>query len=121
MSFNDTYGNPMGRTSRGHFIAGLIVLALVTVFYYHFVKGRNGEWVLATLLFPWTVLCARRLQDMGVTPLLLAVPVALIVATVGMHFYKPEFAQLYPLSLAAAAVSALTVLWCLVGKGKTAA
>ncbi len=119
MNFEDTFANPMGRTARGPFVAALIVLAVAVAFYYFLVHaGRNGEWVLITLLYPGFVLVARRLRDMGQTIWLLAAPLALIVTSVWMHMSGQQPQLQGPVCVAAVLISAGFVLWGLVGKAK---
>jgi uncharacterized membrane protein YhaH (DUF805 family) len=118
MNFNAVFANPVGRTARGHFIAGLIVLLAVTAFYFLLVKGRNGEWVLVTLLYPGFVLLARRLHDLGVTAWLLLVPLALMAATVWLNMFSHDAALARPVTLAALAVSAVFALWGCIAKGQ---
>ncbi len=38
----ESFANPGGRTSRGQFAIGLIIVALVAAFYYFRVKGTTG-------------------------------------------------------------------------------
>jgi len=122
MSFEYTFANPKGRTSRGAFIPALLVLLAAAAFYYFLVKaGRNGEWVLVTLLFPAVVLHARRLHDMGQTAWLLLAPAALIIAAAGMHLANRGAHFQGPVALAALVVSAGFVLWGVVGKGQAEA
>jgi uncharacterized membrane protein YhaH (DUF805 family) len=119
MSFETTFAYPAGRTSRGGFILALVVLLAVTAFYYFLVKaGRNGQWVLATLLFPAFVLHARRLHDMGMTAWLLVIPGALDIAFAWFVLSDSNSALLRPVGLAALAVTAAFALWGLVGKGQ---
>ena len=121
MNFETTFANPMGRTARGPYIAGLVVLALAVAFYVLLVHaGRNGEWVLVTLLYPGFVLVGRRLHDMGKTAWLLLLPAALIAASVWMHMAgKDVGGQLQqPVSIAAHVAGAAFVLWGLIGKGQ---
>ncbi len=120
MSYISVFANPMGRTARGEFIGGLIVLVLVAAFYVWRVPGLNGAWVLFTLLFPAFVLHARRLHDMGLTAWLLLPPGVLLGAAIWPHSGPPaSYAQ--PLLLAGLGVAALVALWCCVGKGKAEA
>src|SRR4051794_38940382 len=121
MAFEPLFANPNGRTSRGHFLGGLIVLLAVVAFYYVLVKGRTGEWCLLILLFPATVLHARRLHDMGRTAWLLLAPVGLFVALAWLHMSKRDPQLEAPLTAAALAVAAAFVLWGLLGKGQAEA
>jgi len=118
MTFEALFVNPMGRTGRNPYVGGLAVL-LATAAFYHFLvhAGRNGEWVLVTLLYPGFVLLARRLHDMGQTAWLLAAPLVLIAASVWMHMFGQP-SQLYgPVCVAAVVVSVGFMVWGLVGKG----
>ncbi len=122
MSFENTFVNPKGRTARGAFIPALIVILAAAAFYHFLAKaGRNGEWVLLTLLLPALVLHARRLHDMGQTAWLLLAPAALIVAAAGMHMSGQDGQVQSGLALAALVVSAGFVLWGVVGKGRAEA
>lgn len=122
MTFQSLFASPMGRTARGPFVGALIVLLLAAAFYAFLVHaGRNGEWVLVTLLYPAIVLHARRLHDMGKTAWLLLAPVALIGVAVWMHMSgRKDQIQDY-VSLAACIVAACFALWGLVGKGQAGA
>ena len=121
MSFENTYTNPTGRTSQGQFIGGFIVLVAAAAFYFFLVKaGRNGEWVMATLLFPALVLYARRLNDMGLTGWLALAPIALGVAAFAQRlgFLKLDGQMGAALPLVALGVGAVFALWCAVAKSK---
>lgn len=123
MSFETLYVYPNGRTSRADFLRGLLPLLAAAAFYALVVKaGRNGEWVLITLLFPAAVLLARRLHDLGQTAWLLLLPGALAVAAIWLHMANPTDPPLEPAAaLAATVIGAGFVLWSLVGKGQAAA
>jgi hypothetical protein len=114
MNYESLYAFPGGRTERGPYAGALIPLILAAVFYFVFVKGRNGEWVLATLLYPATVLLARRFRDMGMTPWMLIAPLGLDLAAIWMHMFQKNNL----LAGAAAGISAAFVLWGLIGKTK---
>jgi uncharacterized membrane protein YhaH (DUF805 family) len=119
MNYQSLFANPAGRTSRGRFVGALIVLLLVAAFYYFLVKaGRNGEWVLFTLLYPAFVLHARRLHDMGRTAWLLIIPGALFAAAIWLLMISGDARLGGPVTLSALAVSAAAALWGLIGKGQ---
>jgi uncharacterized membrane protein YhaH (DUF805 family) len=121
LNFEALFANPNGRTSRGDFVGALIPLLAAAAFYFFLVKGRNGEWVLVTLLFPAAVLHARRLHDMGQTAWLLLIPGVLNIAAIWLHMGSGN-PELQPrLTLAALVVSAGFVVWGLVGKGQVQA
>ncbi len=121
MTFEALYVNPGGRTARGPFIGGLIVLLLAAAFYAFVVTGRTAQFCLVVLIFPAIVLHARRLHDMGRTAWLLAAPGALLVATAWLHLYGAGPPLAPPVSAAALVVSAGFVLWALLGKGQSEA
>ncbi len=118
MSYETLFANPSGRTSRGAFLGALIPLLAAAALYYFLVKGRNGEWVLVTLLFPAAVLQARRLHDLGQTAWLLLIPGALDATAIGLHMARRQPELPPALTWAALAVSAGFVVWGLVGKGQ---
>jgi uncharacterized membrane protein YhaH (DUF805 family) len=121
MSFDSLYARPAGRTSRAAFIAALIVLVAVTAFYFTFVKGRNGEWVLVTLLFPGFMLAAGRLHDMGRTAWMLLAPAAPAAVAVWLHMYDRGAPMERPASWLAIGLCAAFLLWGLIGKGQEGA
>jgi uncharacterized membrane protein YhaH (DUF805 family) len=120
MNYNSLFASPMGRTSKGPFIGALVVLLLATGFYWYFVKGLNGEWVLFTLLFPTFMLHAGRLHDMGQSAALSMVPLGLL----GVAFWPrtgaaPSYdSWLIPVSLV---VYAAFAVWCCLAKGQDGA
>ena len=122
MSFENTYVNPKGRTSRAAFIPALLVVLAAAAFYHFLARaGRNGEWVLLTLLLPALVLHARRLHDMGQTAWLLLAPAALIIAAAWLHMSGQDGQLQGGLALAAVAVSGAFILWCAAAKGQAEA
>jgi uncharacterized membrane protein YhaH (DUF805 family)/uncharacterized membrane protein YphA (DoxX/SURF4 family) len=79
-SWNALFVQPNGRTSRGHFLAALLPLALGILWYA--LKGPAVDyapWGVLVLLYPAVVLHVRRLHDMGRTGWLMAVPAVLTV------------------------------------------
>jgi uncharacterized membrane protein YhaH (DUF805 family) len=123
MTWDPTFAWSTGRTPRADYIKALVVLVLAAAFYTFIAKsGRNGEWVLATLLYPGFVLVAGRLHDMGQTGWLLLVPGVLDVVALGLHFFPPaNFALTAPIGVAAYVVSIAFLVWGLVGKGQAGA
>jgi uncharacterized membrane protein YhaH (DUF805 family)/uncharacterized membrane protein YphA (DoxX/SURF4 family) len=123
MSWNQTFAWSTGRTSQVDYVKALIPLILAAAFYTFLAKtGRNGEWVLATLLYPGFVLVAGRLHDMGQTAWLLAIPGVIDVAALGLHFFPPaNFTLTAPIGVAAYVVSSAFLLWGLAMKGQGAA
>jgi len=50
MTFESTFVNAGGRTSRGQFFPALLTLLAVVVFYAMLVKGRTGQWTAPELM-----------------------------------------------------------------------
>jgi len=122
MNYDTTLANPTGRTARGPYVAGAVVLALAVAFYIFLVHaGRNGEWVLVTFLYPGFVLLARRLHDMGKTAWLLVAPGALFAAGIWLHMFTKDTQLGGQLILGGLGVSAVLALWGLVGKSQDGA
>lgn len=120
MLFDSVFVNPKGSSSRGEFIAALITLLAVVVFYVLLVPGRSGLWSLAVLLFPAVVLHARRLNDMGRTPWLLLVPAILMVAAFKIWLDVASLGATFDTAvpLIALAVSAAFALWGCIGSAR---
>ncbi len=121
MTFESTFVNATGRTSRSQFIPALITLLAATALYVVFVKGRSGQWSLLVLLFPAFVLHARRLHDMGRPALLLLVPGALIAASIWLRMTSNGTQVEAAVTYLALGVSALFAVWGLIGKSQAAA
>ena len=121
MNFDTLFVNAGGRTGRGQFIGALITLLAVFAFYYFLVPGRNSQWVQLVLLYPGTVLLARRLHDMGQTAWLLVVPAALILVNAWLYLFNPGASSKGIVTAAAVVVAAAFIVWGLVGKGQAEA
>lgn len=88
-SWNTLFVQPNGRTSRGHFLAALIPLALGILWYAR--KGPAVDyvpWGVLVLLYPAVVLHVRRLHDMGLTGWLMAFPAVLTVVAMGIWAHR---------------------------------
>ena len=118
MNYDTLFVFPNGRTARNQYIGAVIVLLLAFAVYYFYVPGRNGEWVKLTFLYPALVLHARRLRDMGQSVWLLIVPTAVLLATAYLYLFDPMNSAKSAVTWAGIAVSALFILWGLVGKSK---
>jgi uncharacterized membrane protein YhaH (DUF805 family) len=118
MTYESLFVDGRGRTSRRHFIAALLVLLAVAVFYGYFVRGRTAQFCVAVLIFPAIVLHARRLHDMGRAAWTLALPAVLLLATAWFYLYDAESTLKTPVMMAAFAVSAGFTIWALAGKGQ---
>lgn len=123
MTWNETFAWSTGRTSRADYLKALVPLILAAAFYTLLAKtGRNGEWVLATLLYPGFVLVAGRLHDMGQTGWLLLAPGLLDAAALWLHFFSdPKAAITVDVGMAAYVVSIAFLVWGLALKGQEAA
>ena len=114
MTFEQLFVDPRGRTSRRDFLPALAVVIAVTLFYALLVRGRTGQFCLLVLLYPAAVLHARRLQDMGRSVWLLALPLVVLLASFGIRLKylswgEPAAATLPDIALVLCAVLAL---WC---------
>jgi len=124
-SWNPLFAWSTGRTSRMTYIKALIPLVLAAAFYTFLAKtGRNGEWVLATLLYPGFVLVAGRLHDMNITGWVLLAPGLLDAVALWLHFFPTGNGGLSAnviIGAIAYAVSVAFILWGLIGKGSVEA
>ena len=123
MNFESLFVNPNGRTPRGEFVAALITLVVVVLFYKYLVTGRTAQWCLAVMIFPGFILHARRLHDMGYSAWLLAVPTVLMIAAfaIWLSLFTLGAQADTIVSLTALIVSAAFAIWGCVGKGQTEA
>ena len=123
MNFESLFVNPNGRTSRGQFVAALITLLAVVVFYAFLVGGRTSQFCLLVLVFPAVILHARRLHDIGYTAWLLLAPGVLMIAAFAIWLGYISFGA--PLDAAvpliALAVSAGFALWGCIGRAQAEA
>jgi uncharacterized membrane protein YhaH (DUF805 family) len=112
--------NPKGRTSRDHFMAALIPLALVVWFYARSGPDIYAPWDLLVLLFPAVVLHARRLHDMGHNGWLLLAPAVLTIAAMAIWARVVTLgAQLdVAVPVAALVVFVAVALWGCIGKSQ---
>lgn len=122
-SWNQTFAWSTGRTSRIDYVKALVPLLLAAAFYTFLAKtGRNGEWVLATLMYPGFVLVAGRLHDMGQTGWLLLAPGLLSVVALWLHFFSdPKATLTVDVGAAAYVVCIAFLAWGLAMKGQGAA
>jgi uncharacterized membrane protein YhaH (DUF805 family) len=121
MNFESVFIDPRGRIARAPFVGALIILLLVAALYFFLVGGLSGDWCLVVLIYPFIVLNARRLHDMGQTAWLTLAPAALLIATAYLHIYQAKSSYLMPVALAALVVSAGFALWGAIGKGEAEA
>jgi uncharacterized membrane protein YhaH (DUF805 family) len=123
MTWDTLFVHSKGRTSREHFIPALIPLAIVVWWYAQASPNVYPQWSLLVLLFPASVLLARRLHDMGHSGWLLLVPAVLTVAAMMIWDHRLDLgAQLNSaVPLAALIVFVGLALWGCIGKGKAQA
>jgi uncharacterized membrane protein YhaH (DUF805 family)/uncharacterized membrane protein YphA (DoxX/SURF4 family) len=79
-SWNATFVQAGGRTSRGHFLAAIVPLVLAALWYVN--RGPSVDvapWGVLVLVYPAAVLLVRRLHDMGRAGWWAALPMVLIV------------------------------------------
>ncbi|MEP7314789.1 MAG: DUF805 domain-containing protein [Pseudomonadota bacterium] len=84
-SWNTLFVYRKGRTSRGHFLAALLPLALAVFWYAN--KGPAVDyapWGVLVLLYPAVILHVRRLHDMGHSGWLMLAPAVLTIAAMGI-------------------------------------
>ena len=112
-----------GRSPREHFIGALIPLAVVVWWYAQAGPNVYPQWSLLVLLFPASVLLARRLHDMGHSGWLLLVPAVLTVAAMMIWDKRLDLgAQLnFAVPLAALIVFVGIAIWGCIAKGKAEA
>ena len=119
MHYETLFADPSGRLPQRAFAGALFTLLAAFFFYYLLVWGGSGRWGMLVLLYPATVLHARRLRDMRRPVWLLALPVALILAAFWLRENRPGTATQLDLHVAAFAVAAAFALWGLLGKART--
>jgi uncharacterized membrane protein YhaH (DUF805 family) len=120
-TFQSAFVTINGRTSRGPFIAALITLLAVVVFYAFLVTGRTAQFCMLVLLFPAIVLHARRLHDMGHNAWLLIAPVVLMVAAFAIWLRYVSLGVRFDVvvPLVALATAAGFALWGCVGSSRS--
>ncbi len=120
-SFNALFVQAGGRTSRGHFAAALLPLALAVLWYAYKGPAINYAcWGVLTLLYPAVVLHVRRLHDMGRSGWWMLVPTALTIVAMliwaGRMSLGAQFDSAVP--VAALIVFAGFALWGCLARGQ---
>ncbi len=119
-TFDTLFVNSRGRTSREHFMAALIPLAIIVWYYTRSGPDQYALWGVLVLLFPAVVLHARRLHDMGHSGWLLLVPAVLTVVAMAIWDHLIDLgAQLnFDVPMVALIVFVAFALWGCIGKGR---
>jgi len=120
-SWNTLFVHPNGRTSRGQFLAALLPLALVVLWYA--LKGAAvdyASWGILVLLYPAVVLHVRRLHDMGYTGWLMLVPGVLTVVAMGIWAQRIHLGAALDSAVPLAALAAFIgfALWGCLASGQ---
>lgn len=120
MTYDALFASPGGRTARGQFLAALIVLVAVILFYAFLVTGRTATFCMLVLMYPGLVLLARRLHDMGRSAGLLVVPALPLLAAFAIWLKYASFGEPVDrmLPMIALVVAAAFALWGAVGKSR---
>jgi len=123
-SWNTLFVHPNGRTSRGQFLAALLPLALVVLWYA--LKGAAvdyASWGILVLLYPAVVLHVRRLHDMGYTGWLMLVPGVLTVVAMGIWAQRIHLGAALDSAVPLAALAAFVgfALWGCIARGQAKA
>jgi uncharacterized membrane protein YhaH (DUF805 family)/uncharacterized membrane protein YphA (DoxX/SURF4 family) len=119
-SWNTLFVYPNGRTSRGHFLAALLPLAVIVLSYTYSGPDLYAPWAVLVLLYPAVVLHVRRLHDMGRTGWLMLVPAALTVIAMGIWAKRISLGTQLDVvvPLAALVVFLGFALWGCIARGK---
>jgi uncharacterized membrane protein YhaH (DUF805 family)/uncharacterized membrane protein YphA (DoxX/SURF4 family) len=120
--WNTLFVQPNGRTSRGHFLAALLPLALAVLWY-----ARKGpavdyaSWGVLVLLYPTVVLHVRRLHDMGRTGWLTVFPAVLSVVAMGIWAHRISLGAQLDVAVPLVALVAFVgfAFWGCIARGQT--
>jgi uncharacterized membrane protein YhaH (DUF805 family) len=120
-SWNTLFVQPNGRTSRGHFLAALLPLALAVLWYA--LKGPAidyAPWGVLVLLYPAVVLHVRRLHDMGRTGWLTILPAVLNVVAMLIWAHRISLGAQLDVAVPLAALVAFVgfALWGSIARGQ---
>jgi uncharacterized membrane protein YhaH (DUF805 family) len=123
-SWNATYVQSGGRTSRRNFLFALAPLALAVLWYA--VKGPAVDyapWGVLVLLYPAVVLHARRLHDAGRSGWWMAIPAMLTVIAMGIWANRISLGDQLDIAVPMVALLAFAgfALWGSIERGQTGA
>jgi uncharacterized membrane protein YhaH (DUF805 family) len=119
--WNTLFVQPNGRTSRGHFLAALLPLAMAVLWYAY--KGPAidyAPWGVLVLLYPAVVLHVRRLHDMGRTGWLMLVPAVLTVVAMFIWAHRISLGAQLDVAVPPVALVAFVgfALWGCIARGQ---
>ena len=118
-TFDSLYVFANGRTSRKHFMAAVIPLAIAVWEYARTGPGPYNSWMILVLLYPAVVLYARRLHDMGHSAWPLIAPAGLTVIAMGIWARLLDFGAQLNFAVPAAALAVVLgfTVWGCIDKG----
>ena len=119
-SYDTLFVNPNGRTPRSDFVPALVTVLAAIAFFAYLVTGRTAHFCMLVLVYPASVLLARRLQDMGYSAWLVLVPVVPVLASFAsvLGYLTLGAALANALPWVALAVTAAFALWGCMGSGR---
>jgi uncharacterized membrane protein YhaH (DUF805 family) len=119
-TFDSLYVFANGRTSRKHFMAAVIPLAIAVWDYTHSGPGPWNSWMVLVLLYPAVVLYTRRLHDMGHSGWPLIVPAGLTVVAMAIWAHLLDFGVQLNLAVPVVALAVFIgfTVWGCLDKGK---
>ena len=119
-TFDSLYVFGNGRTSRKHFMAAVIPLAIAVWDYTHSGPGPWNSWMVLVLLYPAVVLYTRRLHDMGHSGWPLIVPAGLTVVAMAIWARLLDFGVQLNLAVPVIALAVFIgfTVWGCIDKGK---
>jgi uncharacterized membrane protein YhaH (DUF805 family) len=120
-TFDSLYVFSNGRTSRKHFMAAVVPLAIAVWDYTHSGPGPYNSWMVLVLLYPAVVLYTRRLHDMGHSGWPLIVPAGLTVVAMAIWAHRIDFGVQLDLAVPVVALATFIgfTVWGCIDRGKT--
>lgn len=120
-SWNSLFVEANGRTSRAHFLAALLPLALAVLWYAYKGPAINyASWGVLVLLYPVVVLHVRRLHDMGRSGWWMLLPAVLTVVAMFIWAHRISLGARLDVAvpLAALVVFVGFAVWGCIAKGQ---